>query len=114
MRFVNRSESDKEYEKKWGGIPKTTEMDKLIPMLCKADIPFDLAIHFGRPQIAYPSFDNRVYDVVCHWGSYGHERGLLEIMGLCDEKIDDVEGYLTAEEVFKRIFKDFFQKLLTN
>lgn len=109
MRFINRSESDKNYEKEWGGIPENTEMDKLISLLCRFNIPFDMAIHFGRPQIAYPSFDMHICDVVCHWGSYGHERGLLEIMGLCNDKFDDVEGWLTAEEVFKRISKDFFK-----
>lgn len=105
MKFINRSESDKKYEKEWGGIPENTEMDKLIPMLCKADIPFDMAIHLGRPQIAYPSFDNTVCDVVCHWGSHGHEKGLLDIMGLCENNFDDVEGYLTAEDVFERIYE---------
>ena len=108
MRFINRSESDIEYENKWGGIPDNNEMDRLIPMLCKADIPFDLAIHFGRPQIFYPSYDNCVCDVICHWGSYGHEDGLLEIMGLADASCEDgVEGYLTAEEVFDRISKHY-------
>lgn len=38
------------------------------------------------------------WDAICHNGSYGHERGLIEVMGLpqCD---DDVIGYLTAEQV---------------
>ena len=104
MRFINRSESDIEYESKFGKIPEDTEMDKLIPMLCKADIPFDLAIHFGRPQVIYPSRDHYICDVICHWGSYGHESGLLEIMGLADASCEDgVEGYLTAEDVFDRI-----------
>lgn len=107
MRFINRSESDKKYEKEWGGIPENNEMNKLIVMLCKADIPFDLAIHFGRPQVIYPSVDNRICDAICHWGSYGHENGLLEIMGLCDGVDDDVVGWLTAEEVFEKISEDW-------
>ena len=106
MKFILRSEPDKQHEEMWGNIPEENEMNKLIVMLCKADIPFDLAIHLGRPQVIYPSDDdNRICDAVCHWGSYGHERGLLEIMGLVDEESvgDTVEGYLTAEEVFRRI-----------
>ena len=27
MKFINRSEFDKEYEERWGGIPDKTEMD---------------------------------------------------------------------------------------
>ena len=108
MKFVLRDEVTMEYEKQWGPIPENNEMDKLIPMLCKADIPFDLAIHMGRPQIIYPSIEDCVCDAVLHWGSYGRERGLLEIMGLCDAD-DDVEGWLTAEEVFDRIL-DHYKK----
>lgn len=102
MKFVLRDEKTMEYEKKWGPIPENNEMDKLIPMLCKADIPFDLAIHMGRPQIIYPSVKEKVCDAVLHWGSYGRQQGLLEIMGLCDTE-DEVEGWLTADEVFNRI-----------
>ena len=110
MKFVLRDETTMEYEKKWGPIPENNEMDKLIPMLCKADIPFDLAIHMGRPQIIYPSIENCVCDAVLHWGSYGRERGLLEIMGLCDAE-DDVEGWMTAEEVFARISEHYKKNL---
>ncbi len=43
-------------------------------------------------------------------GSYGHEDGLLEIMGtiLTDEesKIDCVAGWLTAETIISRIEKE--------
>lgn len=48
----------------------------------------------------------REWDAVCHEGSYGRERGLLEIMGniVDSEKVGDyVEGYLTAEEVLERV-----------
>lgn len=108
MKFVLRDENAVEYEKRWSIIPENNEMDKLIPMLCKADIPFDLAIHMGRPQIIYPSLENHVCDAVLHWGSYGHEQGLLEIMGLVDEDAgDDVEGWLTAEQVFDRILDHY-------
>jgi len=38
-----------------------------------------------------------------------NEQGLLEIMGLVDEEElgDTVEGYLTAVEVFQRIFRHY-------
>ena len=47
-------------------------------------------------------------DAVCHSGSYGHEDGLLEIMGLgiCVENDgDDVKGWMTAEEVIQQLKK---------
>jgi hypothetical protein len=47
-----------------------------------------------------------LWDAICHWGSYGYEKGLLEIMGVIvdEEKAGDtVEGYLTADEVIDRI-----------
>lgn len=88
-----------------------TEMDKLEQMLELANIPYEVRMMNPRmfgdnvKQIAYPSFDNRICDAVCHWFSYGYEDGLLEIMGLVDVESlhDTVEGWLTASEVFNRI-----------
>lgn len=86
-----------------------TEMNKLIEMLNDANIPFELTTDVcGNKdnQVWYPSRKNRVCDVICHQGSYGGEKGLLEIMGLLTEEEaehDDVVGYLTAENVFNRI-----------
>lgn len=86
------------------------EMLKLIDKLEWAHIPYETIDIFGTIQVLYPSIKDRICDVVCHDFSYGHEKGLLEIMGLVKEKeIDDdeVEGYLTAEEVFDRIYTDY-------
>lgn len=44
----------------------------------------------------------RLISVVEGWVSHGHERDLLEIMGLTQNG-NEVEGYLTAEEVYTRI-----------
>lgn len=47
-----------------------------------------------------PKHENRLWDVVSHYGSYGGYRGLLEIYGsLCT----DVIGWLTADDVIKII-----------
>ena len=42
------------------------------------------------------------WDAICHNGSYGHERGLIEVIGLpqCDGA---VIGYLTAAEVLAMV-----------
>ena len=86
-----------------------TEMYKLINRLIKAKIPFEVAEWMDTPMVWYPSKENHICDAICHSGSYGHEKGLLEIMGLTTDP-DDVEGYLTAEEVFERIHKDFAKR----
>ena len=93
-----------------------TEIEKLETMLNTMNVPFEVTRHYsGTKQIWYPSCENPVCDIVCFGdgslgGSYGHEEGLLEIMGLVNEEEvgdDSVEGWLTAEEVFDRIWDDY-------
>ena len=93
-------------------------MTKLLMMLSESDIPFEIKYWkdskmFGKNvvQIFYPSIDNRICDVICHKFSFGYDKGLLEIMGLVSKDCyDDVEGYLTAEEVFNRISNHYYNK----
>ena len=94
--------SNAELEAMRGGIPEWTQVDELITMLEKTDIPFTVTSSHGRPQVWYPDDKHPVCDAICHWGSYGHQTGLIEIMGLTHND-DSVEGYLTADEVFARI-----------
>lgn len=86
------------------------EMSKLIALLETAHVPYETRPHWrGTIQVGYPNFENKVCDAVCFPGSYGYGQGLLEIMGLVDEEEvgDTVEGYLTATEVFQRIFRHY-------
>ena len=84
------------------------EINKLINLLTSENIPFETRKSWDNTcQILYPSIKNRICDVVCHSGSYGSEKGLLEIMGLTSD--EDVEGHLTATEVFKRIKKNYIE-----
>lgn len=55
--------------------------------------------------IVYDERGNRLWDAICHYGSYGAEEGLLEIYGKIVSPMarDSVEGWLTAEDVIKRI-----------
>ena len=39
------------------------------------------------------------WDAVCHDFSYGHERGLIEVMGIMSNDDMDVVGWLTAQEI---------------
>lgn len=101
-----------ELEKLYGGIPENTEMDKLINYLkiCPPEkYTYSVTEWYGRPQVIFMDFQTgeRVADCVCHIGSYGHERGLIEAMGapLVNEKEvgDDIEGWLTAVDILSRI-----------
>ena len=99
----------KSYETQFGGVPEETEIDKLIKILNDqgACCPIDWKVKelYGRPQVIFlkPQSKERIGDAVCHFGSYGHERGLIEVMGFpfCDE--EDVVGFLTADEVIHQI-----------
>ena len=92
------------------GSVDNTEILRLRQMLEEADIPHFIHQLWGGKQICYPSRENLICSVVQHGGSYGGRDGKLEIMGLLtdeEEERDSVVGWLTAEEVFARIQKDF-------
>lgn len=77
------------------------EIRKLAKGLEERNIHYELKPLFDGWQIWCDD-----WDAICHSFSYGHERGLLEIMGILvdeDEVGDTVEGHLTAEEVLKKI-----------
>ena len=74
------------------------EMKKLYAELTKREIPCQLKILYDGLQILCND-----WDAVCHSGSYGHEDGLIEVMGLGRDEEDDVIGYLTAEDVLDLI-----------
>ena len=85
-------------------------------MLEKAEIPFEWKEHKDYRngyQILYPVGGvYNVCSVIEHSFSYGNEKDLLEIRGLMtDEEIkeeyDSVLGFLTAENVSKRIEKHY-------
>lgn len=66
--------------------------------------PYYIETH-ERHQIYVPNGKNSEWDVICQWGSYGAEDGLLEIYGsIVDPNAGDtVEGCLTADDVIERI-----------
>ena len=55
--------------------------------------------------IVYDDENTRLWDAICHRGSYGYEEGLLEIMGtiVAPNAGDDVEGWLRANEIIIRL-----------
>lgn len=84
-----------------------TEIDKLVEFFDNNNLPYEVDNLFDGYIFAFPSRSNRLWDVICHSGSYGHELGLLEAMGtIIDDDYGEVEGYLTADEIIKRFLKN--------
>ena len=102
------------------------EIFRLKRMLEKAEIPFEFIEGFGYDkslkeelpdlmehyQICYPSRRNMKISVIEGLGTFGREQDRLEIMGGLTpyEQFyhgDSPIGFLTAENVFKRIKKDW-------
>lgn len=88
------------------------EILRLKEMLEKENIPFEFIEHeeVEGYQLAYPKFSksNEIIEcdisVVQHKFSYGNDVNSLEIW---ETSKDDVEGYLSAEDVFERIKKHY-------
>ena len=81
-----------------------TEMDKLEKYLKDNGYNYTRqALYDGQQIVVFDKNGNRAWDVVLHIGSYGMEDNLLEAMGETLLGHDDVEGYLTAEDVIRYI-----------
>ena len=89
---------------------KYKEIFRLKDMLEKAKIPFDFSELFGGYHIIYPVSELRICSVIEHDRSHGGEQDLLEIKGLLtknERNHSEIIGYSSAEEVFKRIKKNW-------
>ena len=86
-----------------------TQLDLLQKYLKEQDIHYERIDNswemdsdgFHQIQV-FDNEGNQIWDAVCHGFSYGHEDGLLEVMGLNDHK-NDVEGDLTAKDIICKI-----------
>lgn len=65
----------------------------------------------GYQIIVYDEYNNRLWDAICGYGSYGFQQGLLEIM---EEKSSKVIGFLTADDVIKMIENSASNELVLN
>ena len=82
----------------------TKELLKVMNFLTEREIEYGLRPLYDGFQLMVPAdIDNWAFDVIIHNGSYGHQRGLLEVMGISKIPCDSVEGYLTGEDVIERI-----------
>lgn len=92
-----------------------SELDVLEKYLKDNNIPYqryecheeldkdDYIFHLDRHQICVPTSKYTAWDVICQEGSLGYKEGLLEAWGEIVEIDDEVEGYLTAQDVIQRI-----------
>lgn len=82
-----------------------TELTKLYFWLNNNNYTLTYEPFYDGAQIVVYSKGEKLWDAVCHWCSYGHEDGLLEIMGAIvkEDAGDDVEGWLTADDVIERV-----------
>ena len=89
-------------------------LTELRRLLNEAGIPYEdhpepLALSV-MDRVWYVRDKNVICSAIWGYGSYGYKDGLIEIMGLLTEEErerDDVVGYLTPEEVFRRIKRDW-------
>lgn len=68
--------------------------------------PYLLGSILRENQVIFYDDDKKIGDAVCKYGSYGYEVGLFEVMGsplLFDSVTDDVQGWVTEEEIIKRL-----------
>ena len=94
-----------------------TEIEKLISYLYK-NVDGDerrvitQSCMGGQQVIVCDANGNWLWDAVCHQHSYGGNQGLIEVMEQSKEnyilteeerECDDVLGYLTAEDIIKRL-----------
>lgn len=88
-------------------IHYSRELFKVIDFLNKEGINFDIRQMFNGWQLIVRNkkvLTEWDFDIICHDGSYGNKKGLLEVMGIIAEsEYDDVEGYLTGEQVVEKI-----------
>lgn len=88
----------------------THVIKRLTDVLDMLNIPYKLSRVFtDGDKVEFPWTSA---DVVCHWGSYGHESEQYEVMGRDLQTAEEnsygtVTGYLDLQEVTKRIISAY-------
>lgn len=80
------------------------QMNKVEEYLLEKKIRYRRTSFYDGEQITvFDENGRQVWDVVIHYFSYGHDANLLEARGEALIGHDDVEGWLTAEDVISFI-----------
>ena len=97
QRYLNRKKYDFERQDKTNSYARKLYFEGLAGSKYITE-RHQIIVYKGKAEIWF--------DVICHYGSYGFEQGLLEIM-TDDKRLvdmpDGVEGYLTASEIIARL-----------
>lgn len=85
-----------------------TELNKLEQYLIDNNIYYRREDYEGSSDwhqiIVYDQNNRLSWDAVCHRGSYGYNRGLLEVCGnIVKTSRDGTAGFLTADQVITMI-----------
>ena len=80
---------------------------ELEKKLTEKDIPHELIRCMDGWQIAYPSHEKMIFDVIENRGSYGYERDLMEAYG---KHMKEPEGWLDVEAALS-MFIDIHGKI---
>ena len=87
----------------------TAYIKKLAKRLDELNIPYELTSVFKiHDQFDKMTFPWTTADVICNFGSYGHENGEFEVMGRDlqtaeEASWDEVTGHINLEDMVKRI-----------
>ena len=95
------------YKRRW---PEFDKQQKIMRVTATGAIYHTMkenAIDGGWQIVVSDENGEYLFDAICGYGSFGFNRGLIEIMGCIvpDDAHDSVEGSLTADEVIERIEK---------
>ena len=85
-----------------------SEFWKLVNWLAENKYPIEVRdLHGGKQVIVKDEKGETSFDVIFHMYSYGYGLGLLEVMNgsmrMSTFDDDEVEGYLTADEIIERV-----------
>lgn len=70
--------------------------------LLENTIPHEILRLMDGWKIAYPNQEERIFVVIEHLGSYGHEKDLMEAWGT---GVDDVAGGLRVDEAYEMLLR---------
>lgn len=106
-KYLTEHNIEHTYGRRW---PETDKRQNIMRVTATGAIYHtkkENAIDGGWQIVVKDDSGNYLWDAICGYGSYGFDRGLIEIMGyiVSEDVCDSVEVWLTADEVIERIEK---------
>lgn len=106
-KYLTEHNIEYSYKRRW---PETDMQQNIMRVTATGTIYYtkkENAIDGGWQIVVNDDNGEYLWDAICGYGSYGSDKGLIEIMGCIvpEDVCDSVEGWLTADEVIDRIKK---------